>query len=118
MGILKKMDGDQRLYTDLQITIAEIFHLLGHPGRIKILLMLELNESLKLGEIRDNLQLSQSATSALVKQIKDTDLITGKEVGTSIHYSLNKQMWQNIRFLIQYFLDEVSSIERFHLNPE
>jgi DNA-binding transcriptional ArsR family regulator len=109
MGILKTMQGDERLYNDSQTTIAAIFRLLGHPGRTKIILMLVLHESLTLGEIRENLQLSQSATSELVKQIKGTGLITGREEGPSVRYSLNKEMWDNILEVIQYFLDEVSN---------
>lgn len=109
MGIIKKIEGDQPLYNDTQTTIATIFRLLGHPGRTKIILMLVLHESLTLGEIRENLQLSQSATSELVKQIKETGLITGREVGPAVHYSLNREMWESVKEVIQYFLDELSN---------
>lgn len=109
MGNIKKMEGDQRLYNDTQTTIATIFRLLSHPGRTKIILMLVLHESLTLGEIRENLQLSQSATSELVKQIRETGLITGREVGPSVHYSLNREMWESVKEVIQYFLDEVNN---------
>jgi DNA-binding transcriptional ArsR family regulator len=109
MGIIKQTEGDQRLYNDTQATIAKIFRLLSHPGRTKIILMLVLYESLTLGEIRENLMLSQSATSELVKQLKETGLITGREVGSSVHYSLNRDMWESIKEVIQYFLDEVNN---------
>lgn len=109
MGIIKKTQGDQHLYNDTQTTIATIFRLLGHPGRTKIILLLVLHESLTLGEIRENLQLSQSATSSLVKEIKESGLITGREVGPSVHYSLNREMWESIKEVIQYFLDEVNN---------
>jgi DNA-binding transcriptional ArsR family regulator len=109
MGIIKQTEGDQRLYNDTQTTIAKIFRLLGHPGRIKIILLLVLHQSLTLGEIRENLFLSQSATSELVKQLKETGLITGREVGPSVHYSLNREMWEGIKEVIQYFLDEVNN---------
>lgn len=109
MGIIKKTQGDQRLYNDTQTTIAQIFRLLGHPGRTKIILMLVLHESLTLGEIRENLQLSQSATSELVKQIRETGLITGREVGPAVYYSLNKEMWESIKEVIQYFVEEVNN---------
>jgi DNA-binding transcriptional ArsR family regulator len=109
MGIIKKTQGDQRLYNDTQTTIAHIFRLLSHPGRTKIILLLLLHDSLILGEIRENLHLSQSATSELVKQLKEAGLIRGSEVGPSVRYSLNKEMWDNILEVIQYFLDEVSN---------
>jgi DNA-binding transcriptional ArsR family regulator len=109
MGIIKQTEGDQRLYNDTQATIAKIFRLLGHPGRTKIILMLVLNESLTLGEIKENLLLSQSATSELVKQLNETGLITGREVGSSVHYSLNKATLESILYIIQYFLNEINN---------
>jgi ArsR family transcriptional regulator, arsenate/arsenite/antimonite-responsive transcriptional repressor len=112
MGIIKQTEGDQRLYNDTQATKAKIFRLLGHPGRTKIILMLVLNESLTLGEIKENLLLSQSATSELIKQLKETGLITGREVGPSVRYSLNRDMWESIKEVIQYFLDEVNNERR------
>ncbi len=109
MGILKKTIGSEPIYNDTQILTAEIFHLLGHPGRTRTILLLVQYKDLSLGEIREYLQLSQSATSALVKQLKDIRLIRGKEVGTSVQYSLNTEMWENMKWMMQYFLDEVNS---------
>ena len=108
MGIIKKTHGDQRLYNDTQITISRLFLLLSHPGRVKLIFLLVLYEDLSLGEIQEYLQLSQSATSGLVKQIKETGLITGREMGTSVRYSLDEEMWENVKGVIQYFLNEAN----------
>lgn len=109
MGIIKQTEGDQHLYNNTQTTIAKIFRLLSHPGRTKIILMLVLHESLTLSEIKETLLLSQSATSELVKQIKETGLITGREVGPAVLYRLNRDMWEGLIDVLQYFINELSN---------
>lgn len=103
MGIIRK-----ELYNDTQNTLAQVFGILSHPCRMNIILMLVVNDSLALGEIRDQIGLSQSATSEQVKQLKDVGLITGTQVGTSVRYNLNREMWESIKVVIQYFLNEVN----------
>lgn len=105
MGIIRR-----DIYSLEENAIALVFDQLSHPGRVKTILMLLLNESLSLGEIQQGLGLSQSATSDQVRILKDTGLITGVQLGTSVRYSLNRATWDYIQQLNASFWAEVAPL--------
>ena len=102
MGIIRK-----ELYTTEQNAVAYMFNLLSHPGRLKIIFLLLSNERLNLGEIREQLGLSQSAVSDQVKILKDAEFIIGREVGTSVFYYINMEVWNCVKQLNYIFWNTV-----------
>jgi len=82
---------------------------LGHPGRVKIILLLLTNESMALGEIQQELGLSQSACSDQVRILRMHGLISGTQLGTSIRYRLNREMIQDIKDLSLGFWSEINT---------
>lgn len=102
MGILKRT-----LYSIEQNALSITFDLLSHPGRLKIILLLIVNDSMSLGQLKNEIGLSQSATSDQVKLLSSCGLIRGVEVGTSIRYSLNREMWELITQLNVLFWNQM-----------
>lgn len=105
MGIIRT-----ELYNLHQNTIAKILALFSHPGRVKLLMILLINERQTLGQIQELIGLSQAATSAQVKKLKDAGLIKNVQLGTTVYYSLDREMWESIKRINQSFWDEVGSV--------
>lgn len=106
MGIIRT-----ELYNLHQNTIAKIFALFAHPGRVKILMILLINERQTLGQIQELLGLSQAATSNQVQQMKDAGLVKSIQLETSVFYSLDRETWESIKRINQSFWDEVGNAE-------
>ena len=102
MGIIRR-----EIYTADQNNLAAIFNHLGHPGRLKIILMLLQSDGLSLSQIQNQLGLSQSATSDQVRILKDAGIISGVHSGTSVIYSLERQELENIKQQGFAFLNEI-----------
>lgn len=100
MGIIK-----QELYDHSTRSAANVFSMLGHPGRIKIIELLKARERLTLGEIQDLIGLSQSATSDQIKKLKESGLLRGVRVETSVYYSLSKEQWELMVIEILEFMN-------------
>jgi ArsR family transcriptional regulator len=98
MGIIRK-----EIYNDQINKVALSFDLLSHPGRIAIIMLLLLHPQLSLSQIQEHIPLSQSSVSDQVRKLKDNGLLNGKPVGTSVYYSLNKELWQDVRWLNEQF---------------
>jgi DNA-binding transcriptional ArsR family regulator len=102
MGIIKP------LYT-LQIhSLAMSMDILSHPGRVKIIQCLLIHESLNLGQIKDQLGLSQSATSDQVKVLREAGVIVGQHLGTSIRYRLNEDTWDALKDVHRSFWEGIA----------
>jgi DNA-binding transcriptional ArsR family regulator len=70
---------------------AIIAKALAHPARIAILKVLAKYHSCLCGEIVAELPLSQSTVSQHLKELKTAGLITGKQDGPSVTYSINTE---------------------------
>jgi DNA-binding transcriptional ArsR family regulator len=105
MGIIRK-----DLYSLEQNTMASTFAIFSHPGRLKIVLMLLINDRLSLGQIQEQLELSQAAVSDQVRKLKDVGLLEAREVGTSVFYSLNRDLWESIKELNESFWEQVGGL--------
>lgn len=103
MGIIKR-----ELYNQNENATATVFEVLSHPARTKIIMMLLASASATLGEITQQIGLSQSSTSAQVKKLKEFGLLHGTQVETSVRYSLDLEAWEGMKWAIQQFLNEVS----------
>lgn len=75
--------------------LAELFKVFGDSTRIKILLALYKGE-MSVNEIANELNMSQSAISHQLKNLKISKLIKNRRAGKTIYYSLDDDHVYNI----------------------
>ena len=68
--------------------LAELFKVFGDSTRIRILLALY-DKEMSVNDIANNLNMSQSAISHQLKNLKVSKLIKNRRDGTTIYYSLD-----------------------------
>ncbi|MCL4422498.1 MAG: metalloregulator ArsR/SmtB family transcription factor [Actinobacteria bacterium] len=66
---------------------AELFRVLGHPVRIRMLELLSDGE-LSVGELQAGLELDSSSTSQHLAALRRQGLVEGRKQGTSVHYRM------------------------------
>ena len=79
----KELPLDDQLYD-----LSELFKVFGDVTRLKILFALFENE-IKVGEIAESLDMTQSAVSHQLKILKNSRLVKSRREGKSIYYSLD-----------------------------
>jgi ArsR family transcriptional regulator, lead/cadmium/zinc/bismuth-responsive transcriptional repressor len=72
---------------DLAREVADIFKVLAHPNRVKVIRALAGGE-LCVCEISEVIGLSISATSHLLHQLRDLHIVRSRSEGKIVHYSL------------------------------
>jgi ArsR family transcriptional regulator len=68
--------------------LVEEFRALGHPARLKIILLLIKRKACICGEIVDELPLAQATVSQHLKVLKEAGLIVGEIDGPAVCYCL------------------------------
>jgi DNA-binding transcriptional ArsR family regulator len=66
---------------------AQLFRVLGHPVRIRILELLSEGER-TVGDLQAELQLDSSGTSQHLAALRQQGVLESRRVGTSVYYSL------------------------------
>lgn len=66
---------------------AELFKVLGHPTRLGILELLRGGE-LTVSELQARLAIEATSVSQQLAVLRAQHLVTGRKVGTSVHYSV------------------------------
>lgn len=69
-------------------TVSNLFSVLSHPGRLKILWLLKRKKNLSVHEIQNCLSISQSSVSQHLSILKHNNLVKEERVGKEVHYSL------------------------------
>lgn len=75
--------------------LAELFKVFGDSTRIRILLVLYKGE-LSVNEIANELNMTQSAISHQLKNLKSFSLIKNRKAGKEVYYSLDDNHVHNI----------------------
>ena len=75
--------------------LAGLFKVFGDPTRLKIMLVLSENEH-SVNEIAEKLDMTQSAISHQLKNLKVSKLIKNRREGQAIYYSLDDDHVYNI----------------------
>lgn len=104
MGLTKS-----EIFTEEQNQIASIAKVLGHPARIAILQFLIKLESCVCGDLVKDIGLAQPTISQHLKELKKVGLIKGTIEGTSVCYCINDEKWEQIKFLLNKFLNKNST---------
>jgi ArsR family transcriptional regulator len=104
MGLTKS-----EIFTEEQNRIATIAKVLGHPARIAILEFLIKLETCVCGDLVKDIGLAQPTISQHLKELKKVGLIKGKIEGTSICYCIDQENWNNIKNILNQFLNKNSA---------
>lgn len=81
--------------------IAELMHALSAPSRVRLLYALR-NEELRVGELAEAAELSQTATSQQLRVLRQLRLVASRREGQSIRYRLHDEH-------VTTLLDEVAN---------
>ena len=69
-------------------SVSDLFSILSHPLRIKILWLLKRKKRLNVYEIQETLKVSQSNASQHLSLLKSHKLVTEERKGKEVYYSL------------------------------
>ena len=69
-------------------SVSNLFSLLSHPVRVKILWLLKRKQSSNVQEIQKELNISQSNVSQHLALLRTNKLVTEERKGKEVHYSL------------------------------
>jgi len=89
-----------------QNTLASIFKVLGHPGRIAILQYISKQQACICNDIVEEIGLAQPTVSQHLKELKSIDLIEGEIEGKKVCYCINLSKWKEIQTLLNSFFNE------------
>ena len=106
MGITKS-----EIFTDEQNKIAKIAKVLGHPARIAILQSIIKTQSCVCGDLVTEIGLAQPTVSQHLKELKNLGIIQGTISGTSICYCINEENWNEIKTILNKFLNLTNPAE-------
>ena len=104
MGLTKT-----QIYEPAQNTLASIFKVLGHPGRIAILQYISKQDACICNDIVDEIGLAQPTISQHLKELKNIGLIEGEIEGKSVCYCINLPRWKEIQGLLNAFFNETKT---------
>lgn len=104
MGVTKS-----EIFTEEQNQIARVAKVLGHPARIAILEYLIKLQSCVCGDLVKEIGLAQPTISQHLKELKNVGIIKGKIEGTSVCYCIHEENWENIKQMLNNFLNKNST---------
>ena len=90
-------------------TIATMAKVLAHPARVAILKYISEQQDCICNDIVSKVGLSQPTISQHLKVINEAGLLEGQFKGNSLKYCLNKQRFEQLRELLNSFLDQTQS---------
>jgi ArsR family transcriptional regulator len=82
---------------------AELFRVLGHPARVRILELLSDSE-LSVGELQVALPLDSSGTSQHLAALRRQGLVEGRKEGTSVYYRIRDPRTSDLLALARQIL--------------
>lgn len=88
---------------DLLIGLSEFFKIFGDATRLRILDIL-LNGEKCVNEISEILNVSQSAVSHQLKNLRSSNLVKTKKIGTIVKYSIADN---HIKIILEYGLEHI-----------
>ena len=101
MGLAKS-----EIFTDRQNAISTFAKAFGHPARVAILQHLFKIKGCICGDLVDEIGLAQPTISQHLKELKNLGLIKGTVEGTSVCYCIDTNKWQEMKDVMQSFLDQ------------
>ncbi|MDP2176201.1 MAG: metalloregulator ArsR/SmtB family transcription factor [Bacteroidota bacterium] len=93
------------LFEQSEVELSKVCKALGHPARIKIIKILLANNNQTCKEIVEKIPLSQSTVSQHLAELRDAELIIGKNFKTSVIYSVDKTYLSKAQRMLSDFLN-------------
>jgi ArsR family transcriptional regulator, arsenate/arsenite/antimonite-responsive transcriptional repressor len=93
------------LFEESEAELSKVCKALGHPARIKIIKILLANNNQSCKEIVEKIPLSQSTVSQHLAELRDAQLIVGKNQRTSVIYSVDKTYLSKAQRMLSDFLN-------------
>ena len=94
-------------FTEDEIWLSDAAKALAHPARIKILQILTEMDSCMVGNIVDQLPLSQSTVSQHLKELKKSGFIDGNIDGPKTCYCVNNQVLARFKSELNKLLSKI-----------
>ena len=104
MGLTKS-----EIFSKNQNDIAQIAKVLGHPARIAILEHISKVKTCICGDLVNEIGLAQPTISQHLKELKSIGILKGNIEGTSICYCIDTEKWEEIRTILNQFLNIFSN---------
>ncbi len=100
---------------------AELFRVLGHPVRVRILELLRDGER-TVGDLQQALGLDSSGTSQHLSALRKVGMVESRREGTSVHYRLKdprtSQLLEIARLILTTSIEESQSLLAQLADPE
>ncbi len=91
---------------ELLYGLSEFYKIFGDQTRLRILDAL-INKPLCVNEICDILDISQSAVSHQLKNLRSSNLVKAEKVGKNVYYSIADD---HIKIILKYGLEHISEV--------
>lgn len=91
---------------ELLVGLSEFYKIFGDPTRLRILDIL-INKPLCVNEISDALDISQSAVSHQLKNLRSSNLVKTEKVGKNVYYAISDD---HIKIILKYGLEHISEV--------
>ncbi|MCI8459994.1 MAG: winged helix-turn-helix transcriptional regulator [Bacilli bacterium] len=91
---------------ELLYGLSEFYKIFGDQTRLRILDVL-VNKPLCVNEISEILDISQSAVSHQLKNLRSSNLVKTEKVGKNVYYSIADE---HIKIILKYGLEHISEV--------
>lgn len=91
---------------ELLYGLSEFYKIFGDQTRLRILDAL-LNKPLCVNEISEILDMSQSAISHQLRNLRSSNLVKTDKVGKNVYYSISDE---HIKIILKYGLEHISEV--------
>ena len=90
----------------LMYGLSEFYKIFADPTRLRILDIL-VNKPMCVNEICDILDVSQSAVSHQLKNLRASNLVKCEKIGKNVHYSISDD---HIKIILKYGIEHISEV--------
>lgn len=91
---------------ELLYGLSEFYKIFADQTRLRILDAL-LNKPLCVNEISEVLDVTPSAISHQLKNLRSSNLVKGEKIGKNVHYSISDE---HIKIILKYGLEHISEV--------
>ena len=91
---------------ELLYGLSEFYKIFGDQTRLRILDAL-LNKPLCVNEISELLDMTQSAISQQLKNLRASNLVKTEKIGKNVYYSISDE---HIKIILKYGLEHISEV--------
>ena len=91
---------------ELLYGLSEFYKIFGDQNRLRILDAL-LNKPLCVSEISELLDMTQSAISHQLKNLRASNLVKTEKIGKNVYYSISDE---HIKIILKYGLEHISEV--------